>query len=85
MSNFALNCYWTYSSMFPTLSDRQHCSALCPAPASHLKVELLQQHPLAILFGGYKSVSFHLYEKGFPNACFPRYLLQPAIGEDSCR
>ena len=71
--------------MFPTLSDRQHCSALCPAPASHLKVELLQQHPLAILFGGYKSVSFHLYEKGFPNACFPRYLLQPAIGEDSCR
>ena len=72
MWHFALNCYWTYSSMFPTRSNQQHCSTLCPAPPSCLKGELLQQHPLASLFGGYRTLSFPLYEKGSPKACFPR-------------
>ena len=83
ISNFALNCYWTYSSMFPALSNRQHWWALCPALTR--KGERLQQDSMPILFCGYRRISFLLCGKDSPSACFPRCLLQPAIGEDSCK
>jgi hypothetical protein len=83
MSDFALNWYRTYSSMFPALSNRQHWWALCPAPKS--KGERLQQHSIPVLFCGYRRASFRLCGKGSPTACFPRCLLQPAIMADSCR
>ena len=82
MRNFGPHWSWTLSSMFPTLSNRQHWLALCLASKGML---LLQRHSVPDCWSGYRRVSFQLFAKGSLTECFPHCLLQHANGEEASR